>query len=98
MYDKDFLYDYLINFYEFSGRIIDGILDMYDYIINGNDEDFPNNLPKKLQIFLADYWSEKRLTIYKNICEKTSEEKISYYFKNFNLQQLSVIFLHLVME
>ena len=91
MYDKDFLYDYLINFYEFSGRIIDGILDMYDYIINGNDEDFPNNLPKKLQIFLADYWSEKRLTIYKNICEKTSEEKISYYFKNFNLQQLSVI-------
>lgn len=42
MYDKDFLYDYLINFYEFSGRIIDGILDMYDYMINGNDEDFPN--------------------------------------------------------
>ena len=23
-------------------RIIDGILDMYDYMINGNDEDFPN--------------------------------------------------------
>lgn len=51
MYDKDFLYDYLINFYEFSGRIIDGILDMYDYIINGNDEDFPNNLPKNYRFF-----------------------------------------------
>lgn len=53
MYDKYFLYDYLINFYEFSGRIIDGILDMYDYIINGNDEDFPNNLPKKTTNFLG---------------------------------------------
>lgn len=95
MYDKGFLYDYLVNFYEFSGRAINSLLDMYDYLMYGNDKDFPNDLPKKLQDFLADFWSQKRLIIYKDICEKLPEDRISYYFKNFNVQQLSVIFFAL---
>lgn len=96
MYDKKFLYDYLVNFNDFSACRFSGIFDMYDYIIYVDDNDFPNDLPKKLQDFLVNYWwSKNRLLVYENICKSIPEDKIPYYFKNFNVQQLPVIFFAL---